>query len=177
MANTENIIAVADFDPKVKTYWLVLGLFIGLVTVVGIVLIPLVVIIILLMSQRILDAMSAELFERKLVVKRGVFVKVEKSIPLEKITDVSLTQGPLMRYFGLYKLDFETAGQSGEGALVSLLGVVDAINFRETILAQKDSLAGVKPADAASVDPMIELLKSVRSIEAMLKERDGKALS
>ncbi len=171
MSKSEQKLATAEFDPKVKTYWLVLGLFTGLFTIVGIVFIPLVVIIISLVSQRILDAMSAELFERKLVVKRGVFTKVEKSIPLEKITDVSLTQGPLMRYFGLYKLAFETAGQSGEGALVSLLGVVNATDFRETILAQKDALTEGKQADANTRDPMIELLESVRSIEAMLKQR------
>ena len=44
-----------------------------------------------------------------------------------------------MRLFGLYRLSFETAGQSGHGALVSLLGVVNASEFREAILTQKDN--------------------------------------
>ena len=61
--------------------------------------------------------MSARLLERKLVVKRGILFVVEKSIPLEKITDVALSQGPLMRLFGLYRLSFETAGQSAPGGI------------------------------------------------------------
>ncbi|MEL0614992.1 PH domain-containing protein, partial [Marinomonas arenicola] len=78
---------------------------------------------------KILAAMSAQLLTQKLVVKRGILFKEEKSIPLEKITDVGLSQGPLMRLFGLYRLSFETAGQSGHGALVSLLGVVNSLAF------------------------------------------------
>jgi putative membrane protein len=50
-----------------------------------------------------------------------------------------------MRFFGLYRLSFETAGQSGHGALVSLLGVENASEFREAILEQKDNLAAQAP--------------------------------
>jgi len=98
-----------------------------------------------LVAGKILAAMSAQLLTQKLVVKRGILFKEEKSIPLEKITDVGLNQGPLMRFFGLYRLSFETAGQSGHGALVSLLGVENASEFREAILEQKDNLAAQAP--------------------------------
>ena len=79
-----------------------------------------------------------------------------------------------MRLFGLYRLSFETAGQSSQGALVSLLGVVDASEFREAILAQKDNLAGAQPTKAKSDEPQsqVELLRaltySVKNIEQML---------
>ena len=177
------VIAKAEFDPNVKKYWLFFALIAGTLTVVGIVLLPIVVVLVWVLSQRILDAMSAELFRRKLVVKRGIFFRVEKSIPLDKITDVGLTQGPLMRALGLYRLDFETAGQSGPGgaALVSLLGVVGARDFREAILSQKDSLQTVPVdgpqgheavVDAGESDTMAQLLQSVRNIERMLSERE-----
>ncbi|MEI8642252.1 PH domain-containing protein [Pseudoalteromonas sp. Hal099] len=52
------------------------------------------------MAGKILAAMSAQLLTQKLVVKRGILFKEEKSIPLEKITDVGLNQGPLMRFLG-----------------------------------------------------------------------------
>lgn len=171
----EKPLLTAAFDPKVKTYWLIFALLLGTLTVVGIVLLPVVVIVIWQVSQRVLDAMSAELFTRKLVVKRGIFFRVEKSIPLEKITDVGLTQGPLMRALGLYRLDFETAGQSGSGALVSLLGVVDAQGFREQILIQKDRLqlsGDQKEERAAEGDQLSAILDSLRNIERMLAERD-----
>ncbi|KTF13224.1 PH domain-containing protein [Pseudoalteromonas sp. H105] len=171
---SESVLKTAAFDPKIKSYWLVFALCISTISIVSIPLIPIIVLIVWLVSGRILAAMSAELLERKLVVKRGILFKVEKSIPLEKITDVGLSQGPLMRLFGLYRLSFETAGQSGQGALVSLLGVVDASEFREAILTQKDNLTSSQPGKAQNNEPdsQLELLRaltySVKNIEQMM---------
>ena len=117
--------------------------------------------------------MSAIITERKLVVKRGIFNKEEKSIPLEKITDVALIQGPLMRMFDIYRLSFETAGQSSDGALVSLIGIDDAIRFRETILNQKDKVTTNKSApmqqNVAPTNDMALLLESTKRIERLLE--------
>ena len=170
-------LASASFDKRVKYYWIVQGVLISAVTLFGIVFIPFVILIGLFVAQRILDSMSAELFERKLVVKRGIFFKVEKSIPLEKITDVGLTQGPLMRAFGLYRLDFETAGQSGHGALVSMIGIIDAVDFRDTILKQKDDLLSVPKSQPSAAElgdkdnTLNELLLSVKRIEKILSKK------
>lgn len=163
----------ASFDPKVKQYWLVFWLLLSTVTIFMIPLIPIIIIIILMVSQSILNAMSAELFERKLVVKKGILFKVEKSIPLEKITDVGLTQGPVMRMFGLYRLDFETAGQSGPGALVSKLGIINAIEFREAILTQKDSLTATiqKPDNEKPTDTLVEILTTLKDIKHLLSNK------
>lgn len=118
--------------------------------------------------------MSAIITERKLVVKRGIFNKEEKSIPLEKITDVALIQGPLMRMFDIYRLSFETAGQSSDGALVSLIGIDDAIRFRETILNQKDKVTTNKSApmqqNVAPTNDMALLLESTKRIERLLEQ-------
>ncbi|MFY8326785.1 PH domain-containing protein [Pseudoalteromonas sp. ZZD1] len=171
---SESCLKSAAFNPKVKSYWITLGVVTCLVCLVGIPLIPIVALIIWIVSGRMLKAMSAVLLERKLVVKRGVFFKEEKSIPLEKITDVGLSQGPLMRLFGLYRLSFETAGQSGHGALVSLLGVENASEFREAILTQKDNLTEAKPSTVKTDEPQsqVELLRaltySVKNIEQMM---------
>jgi putative membrane protein len=169
------VLANASFDKKVKQYWLVYSLLFTSIFVVSIPLIPFVAIIVLIVSQRILDAMSAKLLERKLVVKRGVFFKVEKSIPLEKITDVGMTQGPLMRFFGLHRLDFETAGQSGPGALVSMLGIIEPEKFREQILAQKDKVMMPEKHGTAneteSPNDLKELIASVQRIESLLENR------
>jgi len=137
---SDNILLQATFNPSVKLYWLVSLLLFSALTFIGIPLLIITLPLFFIISNKVLAAMEAVVTERKLVVKRGVFNREEKSIPLEKITDVALVQGPLMRVFGLYRLSFETAGQSSAGALVSLLGINDAESFRETILAQKDSL-------------------------------------
>jgi len=169
----DTVLQTATFNPKVKTYWIVVWVFVSAITVVGLPLVPIVGLIAWLISSKVLKALSAKLLERKLVVKRGVFFVVEKSIPLEKITDVALSQGPVMRFFGLYGLSFETAGQSAQGALVSLVGVNDASLFREAILAQKDKIAGDVTAKTESEQPVDDfqaLSKSVQNIELMLAQ-------
>ena len=169
------ILKSASFDPKVKQYWMTTACLFSALALVTIPLIPVVLIIVWLVAGKILAAMSAQLLTQKLVVKRGILFKEEKSIPLEKITDVGLSQGPLMRLFGLYRLSFETAGQSGHGALVSLLGVVNASEFREAILEQKDNLAAQAPAKSSNAESpknQLELIRaltySVKNIEQML---------
>jgi putative membrane protein len=174
----ERAIEQANFNPKVKQYWTLVVVFVTAATILGIVFTPLVAIIAWLISGKVLKALSANLYERKLVVKRGILFVVEKSIPLEKITDIALSQGPLMRLFGLHKLSFETAGQSGQGALVSLVGVIDAENFRERILNQKDALRLKQDSASVKTEPshrnentdLVSLNQSVKNIENMLAE-------
>lgn len=174
----EKVLATATFNPAVKFYWLITLLLVSTLSVVGIPLLLISIPLFFIISSKILSAMSAIITERKLIVKRGVFNKEEKSIPLEKITDVAMVQGPLMRIFNLYRLSFETAGQSSNGALVSLLGIEDAANFRETILTQKDCIAtGATLSEsnnnkAVSEDKadMAALLSSVRRIEMLLEK-------
>ena len=171
---SERIIISATFNPAVKTYWLISLLLVSTITVVGIPVLIISIPLFFLISSKILAAMSAIVTERKLVVKRGVFNKEEKSIPLEKITDVAMVQGPLMRVFNLYRLSFETAGQSAQGALVSLIGINDAYTFRETILAQKDKLlTGNNAMPEQKTDEnndMKVLIASVKRIELLLEK-------
>ena len=84
-----------------------------------------------------------------------------------------------MRLFNLYRLSFETAGQSAQGALVSLIGINDADAFRETILSQKDKLltnTGAFPKDKVDQNDDLKLLiDSVQRIEQLLeKALEGK---
>ena len=171
---SERIILSATFNPAVKTYWLISLLLVSTISIVGIPFLIISIPIFFLISSKVLSAMSAIVTERKIVVKRGVFNKEEKSIPLEKITDVAMVQGPLMRVFNLYRLSFETAGQSAQGALVSLIGINDADTFRETILAQKDKLltstSVVPEQNIDESSDMKELIESVKRIELLLEK-------
>lgn len=79
-----------------------------------------------------------------------------------------------MRMFDLYRLSFETAGQSAQGALVSLIGIDDAEGFRETILSQKDKMNTAATPNYENKltkdSEMTELLSSVKRIEVLLEE-------
>ena len=160
----------AKIDNKVKHYWLVLTLIICVCGIISIFVIPLIVPIVLFAVHKHLQALSVELFHRKLVVKRGIFTKIEKSVPLEKITDISMVQGSLMRAFGLYRLNVETAGQSGVGALVSVLGIIEANTFREKVIAQKDAITGQVASAESDISQDDLLLQSVQNIEALLQK-------
>ncbi|HKJ61592.1 MAG TPA: PH domain-containing protein [Hyphomicrobiales bacterium] len=179
MAN-DHIIRSAEFDPKVKTYWLLSGIFICIITLVGIPLLLVWVPLGLYFTGRYLERMECVLTPKALKVKKGILVRVEKTIPLEKITDMAMVQGPVMRHFNIFKLTVETAGQSGQGALVSLLGIVEASAFREAVLSQRDKVSeaagprGKHEADrdaGAEVGTLTDIRDSLLRIEALLSEK------
>lgn len=156
----------AHFNPKVKTYWLLGGAIIMVCCVVTIPLIPFWFIFGRYFTGKYLDRMQCTLTEKSLVVKKGFFVRVEKTIPLEKITDLAIKQGPVMRMFELHALSVETAGSSGAGpagALVQLVGITDSIAFRDTVLAQRDRLvSGTMPAPSTSSHQDDHVLEDIR---------------
>lgn len=170
----------AEFNTKVCTYWLLSGALILAITIIGIPLLLLWFPIGKVFTKRYLDRMSCVLTDKALKVSKGIFVRTEKTIPLEKITDMGMVQGPIMRHLGLYKLTVETAGSSSEGALVSLTGIIDAKSFRETVLNQRDVLSaassysvptavGQEPINANSL--LSEIRDSLLRIEVKLEKR------
>lgn len=176
--NEHDIIRSADFDPRVKTYWLLSGALLLVLTIVFIPLLLLWFPLGLYFTGRYLARMECVLTAKSLKVKKGLMVRVEKTIPLEKITDMAIVQGPIMRWLGIERLTVETAGQSGAGALVSLTGIVEAKAFREQVLAQRDAMAEGKgqarPAAGgdgavAGADPvLVEVRDSLLRIEQLL---------
>ena len=141
----EKDIRKAAFDSNVCTYWLFSYAFLLTISVVGIPLLLLYFPIGYAFTKRYLSMMECILTNKALKVKKGILVQREKTIPLEKITDMGMVQGPIMRYFDLHTLTIETAGQSVQGALVSLTGIIDAKSFREAVLYQRDVVSAALP--------------------------------
>lgn len=177
---TPRILRDAEFDPRVCTYWLLSGAIIMLVCLFTIPLIPFWFIFGRMITGKFLERISCTLTEQTLIVKKGLFNRIEKTIPLEKITDLALQQGPIMRRMGLKSLSVETAGASGgQSALVSLVGIVDTVEFRDTVLAQRDRLNSAKSQTGSPSTPSLErdVLSDIRDtlkrIEAKLPEKGG----
>ena len=166
----ERVLWEAEFDPKVRTYWLTAGALTLTATVVGILLLPIWFGVGLFVTQRYLRRMKCTLTDRSLRVSRGVLTRTEKTVPLDKITDLGLVQGPLMRYFGIEGLSVETAGQSTQGPLVRLQGIVGARKFRDAVLKQRDEVVaalGEQPAPSVEaalthVPPSDDVLGDIR---------------
>lgn len=176
----ETSIRKAEFAPNVCTYWLLQGALIFTITVIGIPLLLLWFPLGFLFTKRYLASMECLLTEKALKVNKGIFVRTEKTIPLGKITDMGIVQGPIMRHFGIHKITVETAGQSGEGALVSLTGIVDVKAFREAVLNQAEAMsASSSPLPSASASQESQgtnaLLSDIRDsllrLEAKLDKR------
>lgn len=171
------IILQAEFDPKVKTYWIIKPMIVLTVLIVTIPIAIIYALIARMFIDRVLASISCTLTERTLEIKKGIWNKSESTIPLEKITDLQLFQGPVMRHFGLFGFKVETAGQSTptEGSLVNLVGIVDTKGFRRTVLEQRDRLADGSPSSIIT-DPQAALaapMSNLQTTELLTDIRDS----
>ena len=182
----EPILREATFNPKVRTYWLLAGALILTVTIVGIPLLIFWFPIGHALTGRYLARLRCVLTEKNLHVARGVLVRQEKTVPLDKITDLAMSHGPIMRHFGLRGLSVETAGQSGPGSLIKLVGIEGTEEFRAAVLAQRERVAGsggassaTSPAGVAAGEAAAEsgkLLAEIRDTLLRIEQRlDGGA--
>ena len=180
----EPILREATFNPRVRTYWLLSGALILMTTIVGI---PLLVFWFPLgyaLTGRYLERLRCVLTEKNLHVARGVLVRQEKTVPLDKITDLAMSHGPIMRHLGLRGLSVETAGQSGTGSLIKLVGIEGTEEFRAAVLAQRERVgasggaaSGPSPAAAPAGEAAAEsgkLLAEIRDALLRIEKRlDG----
>jgi len=174
----ENVLREASFDSKLPKYWMLSTLFVLLMSFIGIPFIPVWLIIGWGIHQKQYERLSCTLTERTLNIKRGLVFRVEKNIPLDKIQDVGMKEGPLLRKLGLASLNIETAGQSGPqgGTDASLVGIIDSPAFRDAILDQRDHIVhegGGAPAKASVEEPggdvLLEIRDSLKRIEEMMR--------
>ncbi len=71
-------------------------------------------------------------------VDHGVFFLKRKAIPLERITDVVLAQGPLMKLCGIWELRVQTAGTGQATPEACLYGLTEPEAARDRLLTARD---------------------------------------
>ncbi len=117
--------------------------------------------------------------------KRGVWFRKTGIVPYNRITNVDIVQGPVMRIFGISHLKIETAGGSSgkSSAEIQIEGIEDPEPLRQMIM---DFVRGDHPSAAAtgteygkktqsagvpaSAD-MQALIEEVAAIRKLLEER------
>ena len=124
---------------------------------------------------------TLDLTETGVVSKRGVVFRSQTNVPLDRVTDVSVHQGPLMRAFDVYKLTVESAGQTQEQGAVSIIGVVDPYDFRDAVLANAElHKQGTAPESSTAVptasmspgtDAQTQLLTEIRDLLAKIEAK------
>lgn len=179
---SETVLLEAKFDSKLPNYWMFNALLVLFFSVIGIPFIPFWLVLGWSFHKKQYERLSCTLTERSLNVKRGVVFRVEKNIPLDKIQDVGMKEGPLLRKLGLASLSIETAGQSAtpSGADAALVGIVDSPKFRDAILDQRDLIVSSGGAAPVATEPvagdetvLVEIRDSLKRIEGMMRERQG----
>src|SRR6056297_3155048 len=167
----------AQFEPRIKTYIHASVILTMAITIFGIVLIPVWLIAGSYYLNRYFDNLYCELTTRALHFKKGVLFTTERTVPFDKIQDLTFKEGPLLRYFGLSSLMIETAGNSAASmADMKLIGIIDAPEFRQMVLEQRDEITynrsnGKKDQSAAEDHVLLPLLEE---ISATLKRIEQK---
>ena len=170
-ADRGHIMAV-EFDRKIIVYWWIMTNFGLLASVIGI---PLMLIWLpfgWFAHQKQFEYMSGALTDRSINMRMGWIFKKQQNIPLDKLTDVSIHEGPILNAFGVVRMQFETAG----AAPFILTGVRNSSEFRDLVLQQRDSLLTAPNQQASSStetgDVLIEIRDLLKEINTNLSSEE-----
>lgn len=141
MNDDNKIIYEAEFHPVLKTYLLVYTASILLISIAGIIIIPFWLLGLgTYYCRRYYESLKCTVTTKTLEIKKGWLFRVEKTIPLDKIQDLTLKEGPLLRALKLHQIEIETAGQNIQqgSSDAKLIGIVNPREFRKFVLRQRD---------------------------------------
>ncbi|MGH8106077.1 MAG: PH domain-containing protein [Arenimonas sp.] len=175
-------VVVAKFNPLIKPYLVLQVGFVLAITIIGI---PLALIWICGVGQwwanHYFEKLHCEISDIEIRFRKGILFQIEKTIPLENIQDVTFIEGPLLKYFHVSILKFETAGQSAHQANdMQFVGIVDAHDFRQLILKRRQAVRNrMQPHKAVenvvAGDEQLVLLRTINErlgeITTLLREK------
>ncbi|GAB5408938.1 MAG: PH domain-containing protein [Balneolaceae bacterium] len=166
MSQKTIVLKEAEFNPRLKAYLNLYGVFMMLIMLITIPLIPIWLIIAPFFISKYFDRLECELTSRSLRFKKGFIIQTEKTIPLDKIQDLTFKEGPLLKKLGLSTLKIETAGNSAAGSAdLSLIGIIDAHDFRQMVFDQRDKVtdnSSSSSSESESSESIVEVLKDIR---------------
>lgn len=163
---------VAEFSPKIKLYTLLTVSFFMTLSVFGIVLLPIWFLGLgQYISRRYYESLSCSLTAHHLQFKKGVMFKVEKTIPLENIQDLTFIENPILKLLQLKILKIETASQGNPmKSDMQLVGIIEADDFKNSVLAQREKLSSRTSSDSTDVQDSNEVVALLRDIKEILTE-------
>jgi membrane protein YdbS with pleckstrin-like domain len=122
------------------------------------------------------ESMWYELRPDEMSWKRGVWFRTTGIVPYNRITNLDVRQGPVMRLLGIHTIAIQTAGYSGQAASeIKIEGVERAEELREFLRSlvrqtaiSGDGTGGEKP-DAVNTGTRI--LEELTRIRILLEEK------
>ena len=100
--------------------------------------------------------LTYSLGETEIRVESGLLSRKVRSVPIERIQDVSTTQGFLARLLGLVEITFETGAGAGEDIALSYLGEEEGERLRQVIrdrAAEADAVADAAHSEEEAERP------------------------
>ena len=104
-------------------------------------------------------------------VERGLLSRTARSVPYERIQDVSLTQPLVPRLFGMVEVKFETGAGGKDEVRIGYVTEAEGEAMRETVRARKRGEAAAPVATAAAGEPALPAEDSSRTLFAMDAKR------
>ena len=134
------------------------------------------------------DSMWYELHDDEMRWKRGVWFRTTGIVPYNRITNIDLRQGPVMRWLKISSISIQTAGYSGKALPEIRIEAIEyADELRElirTVVRQCSALGngtGQKPparqpddAPVSSTATSILILNELKKIRALLEGQQQK---
>lgn len=125
------------------------------------------------------ESMWYELHEDEMRWKRGVIFRRTGIVPYNRITNIDIRQGPVMRWLGISTLSIQTAGYSGRAqAEIRIEGIVHAEELRELIRGMVRTCSGGDGTGtgktAPGAPPMAtehQILEELRAIRELLEHK------
>lgn len=163
----------ATFNPRITSYLYWCVAVVLLVTIIGI---PLMFVWLLgfgqYYSKRYYDHLECNLTDRHIQFRKGVMFKVEKTIPLENIQDLTFIQNPFLNAFDLRILKIETAGSGNpQGSDMQLIGIENMEHFKDLVMSQREVRQGRSEISQSTERPalqsdaeVVELLREIRDL-------------
>lgn len=108
--------------------------------------------------------------------QRGVWFRQTGIVPYNRITNVDISQGPLMRFFSFSAVKVQTAGYSAQAqAEIVINGIADPRDLQEKIMnfVRRTGPVAVEgaPEEPLTVDAVVEELRAIR---VLLESRQEK---
>ena len=110
-----------------------------------------------------------EIDERYVTKESGVLWKKRRSIPLEKITNIDVRQGPFERIFGYGKIWIFTPSTGAATPETKLVGIPTPHDMKQTIIERSEALRQPQ-ATAVKAHPPIPQTEEVVSLLTDIRE-------
>jgi membrane protein YdbS with pleckstrin-like domain len=123
-------------------------------------------------------SMWYELREDEMSWKRGVWFRRTGIVPYNRITNLDLVQGPVMRALGISTLSIQTAGYSGQAVPeIRIEAIEHAEELRELVRTQvrghtggDGTGTGAAPSTGRLLTTEMQILDELRKIRALLEQ-------